>query len=86
MEVSRRRSLPKHLEPARPLRRCFHIGIEGSRKPFGQRSRMVTYGHVTPCGCRRSVWCGNVSLSHLRQYVTGTECPPSRPLVMTPVT
>uniref|UniRef100_A0A8D3BCT6 Uncharacterized protein n=1 Tax=Scophthalmus maximus TaxID=52904 RepID=A0A8D3BCT6_SCOMX len=28
MEVSRRRSLPKHLEPARPLRRCFHIGIE----------------------------------------------------------
>ncbi|XP_041649373.1 uncharacterized protein C8orf88 homolog isoform X2 [Cheilinus undulatus] len=28
MEVSRRRSLQKHLEPARPLRRCIHAEIE----------------------------------------------------------
>lgn len=28
MEVSRRRILQKHLEPARPLRRCIHVDIE----------------------------------------------------------
>ncbi|XP_059194681.1 uncharacterized protein C8orf88 homolog [Centropristis striata] len=28
MEVSRRRILQKHLEPARPLRRCLHIDNE----------------------------------------------------------
>ncbi|XP_026229023.1 uncharacterized protein C8orf88 homolog [Anabas testudineus] len=28
MEVSRRRVLQKHLEPARPLRRCIHVNIE----------------------------------------------------------
>ncbi|XP_073341578.1 uncharacterized protein C8orf88 homolog [Pagrus major] len=28
MEVSRRRVLQKHLEPARPLRRCLHVVIE----------------------------------------------------------
>ncbi|XP_071326468.1 uncharacterized protein C8orf88 homolog [Trachinotus anak] len=28
MEVSRRRVLQKHLEPARPLRRCIHIDME----------------------------------------------------------
>ncbi|XP_070692110.1 uncharacterized protein C8orf88 homolog [Pempheris klunzingeri] len=28
MEVSRRRVLQKHLEPARPLRRCLHVDIE----------------------------------------------------------
>ncbi|KAF3691866.1 putative protein C8orf88 [Channa argus] len=28
MEVSRRRILQKHLEPARPLRRCIHVNIE----------------------------------------------------------
>ncbi|XP_023258925.1 uncharacterized protein C8orf88 homolog isoform X1 [Seriola lalandi dorsalis] len=28
MEVSRRRILQKHLEPARPLRRCIHIDME----------------------------------------------------------
>ncbi|XP_026149725.1 uncharacterized protein C8orf88 homolog [Mastacembelus armatus] len=28
MEVSRRRILQKHLEPARPLRRCLHVNIE----------------------------------------------------------
>ncbi|TMS11379.1 Uncharacterized protein E3U43_020372 [Larimichthys crocea] len=28
MEVSRRRILQKHLEPARPLRRCLHVDIE----------------------------------------------------------
>ncbi|KAK7886397.1 hypothetical protein WMY93_026018 [Mugilogobius chulae] len=30
MEVSRRKILQKHLEPARPLRRCFHVNIEAS--------------------------------------------------------
>ncbi|XP_039662719.1 uncharacterized protein C8orf88 homolog [Perca fluviatilis] len=28
MEVSRRRILQKHLEPARPLRRCIHVDSE----------------------------------------------------------
>ncbi|KAK2844500.1 hypothetical protein Q5P01_011159 [Channa striata] len=28
MEVSRRRILQKHLEPARPLRRCIHVSVE----------------------------------------------------------
>ncbi|XP_029359388.1 uncharacterized protein C8orf88 homolog isoform X2 [Echeneis naucrates] len=28
MEVSRRRILQKHLEPARPLRRCIHIDMD----------------------------------------------------------
>ncbi|XP_029958445.1 uncharacterized protein C8orf88 homolog [Salarias fasciatus] len=28
MEVSKRRIFQKHLEPARPLRRCFHIETE----------------------------------------------------------
>ncbi|XP_029307820.1 uncharacterized protein C8orf88 homolog [Cottoperca gobio] len=28
MEVSRRRILQKHLEPARPLRRCIHVDTE----------------------------------------------------------
>ncbi|XP_074540357.1 uncharacterized protein C8orf88 homolog [Halichoeres trimaculatus] len=28
MEVTRRRVLQKHLEPARPLRRCNHVDIE----------------------------------------------------------
>ncbi|XP_071771940.1 uncharacterized protein C8orf88 homolog [Centroberyx gerrardi] len=31
MEVSRRRILQKHLEPARPLRRCNHIDQEPKR-------------------------------------------------------
>ncbi|XP_062255104.1 uncharacterized protein C8orf88 homolog isoform X2 [Platichthys flesus] len=31
MEVSRRRAFQKHLEPARPLRRCYTIDIEPNR-------------------------------------------------------
>ncbi|XP_041799016.1 uncharacterized protein C8orf88 homolog isoform X2 [Chelmon rostratus] len=30
MEISKRRILPKHLVPARPLRRCRHVDIESS--------------------------------------------------------
>ncbi|CAL9705842.1 unnamed protein product [Knipowitschia caucasica] len=33
MEVSRRNILRKHLEPARPLRRCFHVNIEPMENP-----------------------------------------------------
>nr|XP_046254362.1 uncharacterized protein C8orf88 homolog [Scatophagus argus] len=31
MEVSKKRILQKHLEPARPLRRCLHLVIEPSK-------------------------------------------------------
>lgn len=33
MEVSRRRTLQKHLEPARPLRRCLHVVIGKQSAP-----------------------------------------------------
>lgn len=41
MEVSRRRILQRHLEPARPLRRCIHGDSGKQSTPAGQTYRNI---------------------------------------------
>uniref|UniRef100_A0A4W6DPR1 Uncharacterized protein n=1 Tax=Lates calcarifer TaxID=8187 RepID=A0A4W6DPR1_LATCA len=73
MEVSRRRVLQKHLEPARPLRRSIHIDIGKKSTLAGQTCRIKGFSLLI------SYYCVHFEISYTRDFLIGlASCPEAR--------
>ncbi|XP_074509910.1 uncharacterized protein C8orf88 homolog [Sebastes fasciatus] len=86
MEVSRRRILQKHLEPARPLRRCIHVDIDPKTNAATCALAMMEEGdHETTIGIEQFYKIVNLhkqkegKISYSRDFLIGlASCPQAR--------
>uniref|UniRef100_A0A672Y6C9 Uncharacterized protein n=1 Tax=Sphaeramia orbicularis TaxID=375764 RepID=A0A672Y6C9_9TELE len=77
MEVSRRRVLQRHLEPARPLRRCIQVDIEKEGKT--QRTPEIISSYILIAlsffpSCHLHFLTGRIS--YTRDFLIGLACCP----------
>uniref|UniRef100_UPI0037E85DD1 uncharacterized protein C8orf88 homolog n=1 Tax=Semicossyphus pulcher TaxID=241346 RepID=UPI0037E85DD1 len=86
MEVTRRRVLQKHLEPARPLRRCIHVDIEPKiNAATCAQALMEEMNHETDVGVEQFYKIVNLykqkegRISYTRDFLIGlASCPEAR--------